>query len=430
MKKRILLILTEFPPRIGGMQTHAIMLSKRLVEMGSTVTVFTYRPSGNLDECRDVDSEFSFPVHRVLSRIVYFRNIELLLRGINDFDPHIIYSSTVFYGILEKLTGVPVICRSVGNDILRPWIAYPYKICSSLLSSAKIERPIYDFYKKMDKPERIEILLREKRLNLTVDSAKSATKILANSNFTRDLLLEAGVLPERIQLVVGGVDTSFFKRPPKFNKDECKNRLCLPPGRKILLTVCRLVDKKGLDFLISSFAAVNPAKKKWHLVIVGNGRRQKRLKRMAVDLNVSEYITFVGAVPYSVMPPYYWVSDIFVLASTVFKDPSTGLKDAETMGRVLCEANAAGLPVLATESGGIPSVITHGDNGLLFLENSREQFYRNIKRLLKDKLLRRHLINCGLKRAREEFDWKHVIGEHERAFALEEFDRSQDAVCV
>lgn len=420
MNKRVLLILTEFPPSIGGMQTHAILLSRHLHAMGYEVDVFTYRSADNPEDVQRVDSSFPFPIHRPLSRVGYFYNLETLQDFIAKKKPDLIYSSTVFYGILEKLTGIKTICRSVGNDIMRPWIAYPFKTGSQVASNAWLERKLYDFFKNIDKPEMVEIIFREQRLLLTIKAAKASSKILANSEFTRRILLDVGVPAKNIEVVVGGVDAGYFKRPAFQNVRELRQELGLPPDRKILMTACRLVDKKGVDFLITSLAASNPAVSNYHLVIVGKGHRMSRLRKLAYSMGVDEYVSFVGAVPYEQMPPFYWASDVFVLASTVFRDPVTGLADAETMGRVLCEANAAGTPIVATESGGIPSVITHEHNGLLFPENDVASFLSNLKRVFDDADLRNDLSRNGIKRARGQFDWSHILWTHERVFAMDD----------
>lgn len=86
------------------------------------------------------------------------------------------------------------------------------------------------------------------------------------------------------------------------------------------------------------------------------------------------------------------------------------------MGRVLCEANASGIPVVASNSGGIPSVITNEVNGLLFAEDNMADFLKQMLRLQEDTALRESLIRNGQKRAGEEFDWSILLGEHEAAF--------------
>jgi len=408
--KKIVLILTEFPPAIGGMQTHAILLSRYFQKKGHEVEVFTYRAMDDLKETKISDNSFPFTINRKLTRISYFKNLEFLEEAIKKIKPDLIYSSTVFYGILQEKTKIPVICRSVGNDIMRPWIVYPFHIGKNIVSSFFVEKYLYKFFKKIYKPEFLEILFRKKRVELTLNAARSASKILANSCFTERLLFEAGVASEKVSQVVGGVDSAYFKKNGA--GAELRIKLGLPLNKKILLTACRLVDKKGVDFLIRSMAYL----KDYLLLVVGDGRRMKRLKRLAQELCVNEQVVFIGAVSYQEMPEFYWASDIFVLASTVYQDKTTGLRDAETMGRVLCEANASGLSVIATNSGGIPSVIQHNHNGLLFPENDMQQFLGNINRIQNEKGLREHLVNNGLCAAKEKFDWEHILKTHEENF--------------
>ena len=110
---RLLLILTEFPPSFGGMQTHAIHLCRYLHQRGYQIEVATYRGPA---------VEFPFPVHRCLSRIGFTQNLQVLESLTRIARPDLLYSSTIFYGRLSASTGIPMIARSVGNDVLRPWI--------------------------------------------------------------------------------------------------------------------------------------------------------------------------------------------------------------------------------------------------------------------------------------------------------------------
>jgi len=416
MNPRILMILTEFPPAIGGMQTHANLLSRHLHAGGASVCVFTYRPESTNEATDDVDGTFPFPIHRTLSRISYFYNLSHLREAIERFQPDFVYSSTVFFGVLERLTGIPTICRSVGNDVLRPWIAWPFSFGSSVAAHLLFEKKLYQFFKKLEKPEWLEVFFRDRRRSLVRTAATCAGTILANSHFTRRLLLEIGVPPEKIRVVVGGVDARFFARPEPLRADHLRQELGLPAGRTLFLTACRLVDKKGLDFLLDWFAGQDPAARGWHMAVVGKGKRLGRLRTQARRLELQDHVTFVGGVTYESMPPYYWCSDVFILASTVYRDPITGVRDAETMGRVLCEANAAGVPVIASSSGGIPSVISDGVNGLLFPENDGTRLSDCVSRVLGQTPLRNKLIHDGLARARSNFDWSHILEVHRVAF--------------
>ena len=87
------------------------------------------------------------------------------------------------------------------------------------------------------------------------------------------------------------------------------------------------------------------------------------------------------------------------------------------MGRVLCEANAAGGPVIAARSGGIPSVVAHEENGLLFEPDDGESFVAQVQRVRADQALARSLVEEGRRVAFREFDWSIVLDAHERYFA-------------
>ena len=122
---RQLLILTESPPRIGGMQTHAHYLSRGLAKRGHEIEVLTYQP---LQEhppelVRRVDQALPFPVHRSLSRLAHAHNLRQIVAHAARMRPALLYSSTIFYGRAACQAGLPMMSRCVGNDVLRPWIA-------------------------------------------------------------------------------------------------------------------------------------------------------------------------------------------------------------------------------------------------------------------------------------------------------------------
>ena len=151
-------------------------------------------------------------------------------------------------------------------------------------------------------------------------------------------------------------------------------------------------------------------------MVVGRGRRAKRLARLAQTLGLSDRVTFAGAVPHQDIHHYFRITDVFVLASRVQKDPLTGLTDAETMGRVLCEANAASVPVVAASSGGIPSVVTDGVNGLLFEPDSEGELLAKLELILNDPERTGEMVREGRRLARTRFDWSVVLATHERVF--------------
>ncbi|MGC6418583.1 MAG: glycosyltransferase family 4 protein [Bradymonadia bacterium] len=413
---RILMVLTEFPPRIGGMQTHAINLVEHLVKRGMDLEVVTYR-AGDADETaaiESIDAAVPCPVHRCLSRIGYFHNLAVIERLGQRFKPDLIYTSTVFYGDLGARLKVPVVARSVGNDVMRPWIVYPYRFCSRFVSHPLWEHRLYRFFKRIDYPELIEAAFRRRRVRLMTKSARKYDMIFANSDFTASLLNGLGIRQRHRRVVTGGVDNDRF-RLIKANP-RGRDNWQIPTERFLLVTVCRLVKKKGLDFLIESMPQLMQTLPQLHLLIVGDGRQAKRLQKQALSSAASEHITFTGRIPHPEIEQAYACADAFVLASRLHHDRVTGIRDAETMGRVLCEANAVGLPVLAARSGGIPSVIEHEANGLLFEPDNLASLTTQLSRLVEDPMLRMKLIEEGRRRAKDRFDWSHIVAEHELTF--------------
>jgi glycosyltransferase involved in cell wall biosynthesis len=415
-KLRLLLVLTEFPPSIGGMQTHAFYLSRHLVEAGHDVQVVTYySPSGESREAlRSFDDTLGFPVHRSLSRISYWHSIELLKRIAREFQPDLIYCSTVFYGLLRDSVDVPIVCRSVGNDVLRPWIAYPFHLGSRILGASGLDNWAYSMFRRINSPEWVEVLLEKKRRALVERSVQWIDIVIANSNFTANLFEDMGVGKDRVRVLVGGVDARRFE--PNGNKElSLRRELGIADDAYVMITVCRLVAKKGVDFLLRVFPAVRELVPNAHLLIVGDGKDRKYCRRLAQELELDR-VTFTGRVDHLQVQRYYWLSDLFVLASRVQVNPVTNRRDAETMGRVLCEANAAGVPVIAARSGGIPSVITHEQNGLLFDSDDEDGFLDQIRAVWSNPALARSLTEAGLHKARRQFDWSVVHQAHESYF--------------
>lgn len=419
-RERLLMILTEYPPSFGGMQTHAIYLCRHLAERGYDLEVLTYQPVTREEQAAALreDREAPYPVHRVLSRIGYHWNLRLVEERARRVRPVLIYSSTVFYGCLTARTGLPVICRSVGNDVLRPWIAWPYPVLSRALSHWRLERALFRVFRRLRYPEVVERAYRQERLRLTREAARQATRILANSAFTERLLLDLGVEPARIARVVGGVDSALFARAAeRLCRMEARARLRLPLGEKVVTTACRLVDKKGIEFLLQTFGERRLGQRGWHLCVVGDGPRRERYVRQAAALGLGPHVTFTGAVPHGEMARVYAASDVVVLASRVHVvGRAPGFADAETMGRVLLEANAAGVPVVATDSGGIPSVVEHGANGLLFRPDDADGLVACLERVFGGGALIARMVVEGRRRAHEWFDWSRIVDIHEQVF--------------
>lgn len=195
-----------------------------------------------------------------------------------------------------------------------------------------------------------------------------------------------------------GVDINEFN--PKNSVDNFFNQ----NGKKTIVFVGRLVDVKGVKYLIESMRGIKNTK----LVIVGNGELKEELKKQARSLKSelekdNSEISFTGAKTHNELKTVYASADLFVMPGIT---TSSGAK--EGFGLVLLEAFASGLPVVASRTGGIPSIVTDGENGLLVEEKNVEQLRDAIIRVLGDDELRKTLSLGALSKAKE-YDYS-VIG--------------------
>jgi phosphatidylinositol alpha-1,6-mannosyltransferase len=131
--------------------------------------------------------------------------------------------------------------------------------------------------------------------------------------------------------------------------------------KSVIISVGRLVHRKGQDKLIASLPAIKAEVPNVHLVLVGVGPHQAYLEKLAVKLQVTDCVTFIGRINYAELPKYICVGDIFAMPS---RSRFFGL-EVEGLGIVYLEASACGLPVVGGISGGAPDAVLVGETGMV-----------------------------------------------------------------
>jgi phosphatidylinositol alpha-1,6-mannosyltransferase len=131
--------------------------------------------------------------------------------------------------------------------------------------------------------------------------------------------------------------------------------------KKIIVSVGRLVHRKGQDHLITSMPQILTEVPNAHLVIVGQGPYRSELEKLVEKFKVSDSVTFIGRIQYEQLPAYICLGDIFAMPS---RSRLMGL-EVEGLGIVYLEASSCGLPVLAGNSGGAPDAVLNNKTGVV-----------------------------------------------------------------
>jgi glycosyltransferase involved in cell wall biosynthesis len=192
-----------------------------------------------------------------------------------------------------------------------------------------------------------------------------------------------------------------------FNNIECEmkvlgNAVSIPDesaSGEGILYLGRLAPKKGLPYLIKAMSDVDT-----ELTIVGDGPERKKIERLVAEHDVT--VRFVGQVPPDEIDEYYRNAAIFVLPSI----------EGEGMPNVVLEAMSWGLPVVATDSGGVPSVITDGSNGYLVEMRDTEALADRITRLLENERERETLGENAREYVEQNHSWDFLCAELETIY--------------
>jgi colanic acid/amylovoran biosynthesis glycosyltransferase len=226
---------------------------------------------------------------------------------------------------------------------------------------------------------------------------KTGALFLACSAFVRGRALQLGYPAERTIVHSIGADLETFQ-PPKAGQRQ-----------KIVLFVGRLVEKKDCGSLIDAMAEVALHSPAARLVVIGGGPLLPHYEAQAAALGVR--CRFLGTQPSSVVRDWMALAAVFCVPSVV---AASG--DAEGFGMVFIEAQAMGLPVVSTLSGGIAEAVRHGETGLLVKERDPRGLAQAILRLLQGDELWQRFSLAGRSNVEKHFDLARQTGRLEKIF--------------
>ncbi len=361
------MISSDFPPISGGQ-------SKFLFNLWSSLPsdeIIVLAPK--IKNWKIIDSTLPFEVIRLnlpLQKGLFIKSIKTLLL--------LLY--TIKLILFRKVDRI-----HCGQVLSAGFVGY---ICHLLF-----KKPYFPYVHGADFLEFKSKTITNKILELIL---KNASLIIANSSFTKNALIGFGISEKKIIVINPPVEYKKFAKIG--NTEELKENYGLK-GKKVLLTVGRLVERKGHDYVIKALPDIIKEIPDIHYLIVGDGMYRNELERLSVKLNIRDFITFAGFIPDDELPEYYAMCDVFIMASREIKEKG----DVEGFGIVYLEANAMKKPVIAGRSGGISDAVEDGVNGILVNPTEEKDIARIIIKLMKDDEMRIRLGEAGYKRVVEKF---------------------------
>lgn len=236
----------------------------------------------------------------------------------------------------------------------------------------------------------------------------NSSVVLANSSYTAGLL--RGYIPqEKIKVLFPAIDAARYVAPAPVPEGFS--------GKRVILSVGRLVESKGHDTVICSLPAVLEKFPDAALCIAGAGPQEQALKDLARELKVQDKVIFAGHVPDEKLAGYYQHCAVFVLASREL--PGRG--DIEGFGMVFLEAGACGKAVVGTRCGGIPEAVLDGVTGILAGQQDAQGIAFALVKILGDAQLRQLLGENGKKRVARELSIE-AFGNRLRSILEHTFD--------
>jgi len=167
---------------------------------------------------------------------------------------------------------------------------------------------------------------------------------------------------------------------------------------KVILTVARLTPWKGVDKIVEVLPEIRERVSEANLVVVGDGPELENLQRLAREVGVERYVSFVGHVSHEEVPYYLRAANVFVLYSGY-----------EGLPHIVLEAMATGVPVVLSDTGGNPEVIEDGVNGLLVPIGDQEELKGAILRVLQDKELAGEFVKRSREKVAHSFAWDVMV---------------------
>ena len=232
-------------------------------------------------------------------------------------------------------------------------------------------------------------------LGKQINQARRVDGVITVSGFTKEVAERLGFSPARISVIPNGVDKAFLEQAT--DMQDWRQRLGAEKDAKIVVSVGRLIRRKGFTDLLDAWQDLRPPKLNAILVIVGTGPERERLE--AHSVMASNSVHLIGAVSDADLADLYKQSTLFVLANRTLEDG-----DTEGFGMVFLEAGLFGIPSIGRRAGGVPDAIKEDETGVLVDPVNPHELSDALLNLLKDEKKRKRMGDAARAHALQQ-DW-------------------------
>tara|TARA_S200000501_G_scaffold369418_2_gene408827 strand:+ start:8549 stop:9688 length:1140 start_codon:yes stop_codon:yes gene_type:complete len=375
-----LLVTNDYPPKVGGIQSYLWEIYRRLPQDEVTVLCSAYENSENFD------AEQNHKIIRAKQRVLF---------------PTAKLANAIRNVIADHKIDFVMFDPAVPVGILGPKIGTPYGV---ILHGAEVTIP--------GRIPGLKQMLRKVLLNaeLVVTAGEYSTKEAERAAKSK--------LP--VVIVPPGVDEKRFKPLTLEERNSARSSFGLNQKDEIILTLSRLVPRKGMDVLIKACAELQKSRPNLKLLIAGTGRDRQRLETITKQKKAP--VTFLGYVQDQDIPSLYGMADIFSMLCRV----RWGGLEQEGFGIVFLEAAAAGIPQIAGKSGGAEEAVLHEETGKV-IQNPKDSksVAEAISELLDNKAKFAELKKVSRSRAETKFSYDYLSKKFHKSI-LEAESRSKE----
>lgn len=369
--RRALLMTTDFPPLSGGIAGYLFGLWRHLPRERTAVLAPKVPGWQAFDATHDLRIyrrrylwPLPFPLNKLARIVLPLLHVGPILRRERTEILHCghVLTSGVTGLLLKRRRGLPYTVYAYGADVL-------------------------DYRRRRSLDRLQQRILFE------------AEGVVTIGEYTVRLLRDLGVPADRIVKVLMGIDVGRFR--PDVDGTPIRTRYGLG-ARPVLLSVARLVERKGHDMVIRALPEVRRHLPDAAYLIVGSGPERARLEQIAQETGVAGAVHFAGFVPETDLPAYYAACDCFLLCS---RQVGTNVEGA---GNVTLEASASGRPVVVGHSGGTEEHVIHGETGLLVDPTDPAAIAEAVVSILGNPEHARRLGQLGRHMVEERFVWERT----------------------